>query len=258
MTNIAIELPTPPDYGAVEVKEFINKFTIRGFLITIGIFSLILLLYWTFETISSMEGKKLKTAPIVRLTLDRLPPDQSTEELPPPPTQTIVNTGPAARAGTPVPVPDAEITDDLKEFADISDLARASAEGGEGIDLGGFASGIDFDAKQEVKVDVREKEPGVDEFIPVEKEPTIDLGELQKKIVYPEIARRAGIEGKVLIRVLVDKDGKPRRHRIEFTDNEALNDAAVKAVMASVFTPAIQNDRPVQCWVTLPVVFRLR
>lgn len=258
MTNIAIELPPPTDYGAVEVKQFINKFTIRGFLITIGIMSLILLLYWTFETITSMEGKKLKTAPIVRLTLDRLPPDQSVDELPPPPTQTIVNTGPAARAGTPVPVPDAEITDDLKEFADISELSRASAEGGEGIDLGGFASGIDFDAKQEVKVEVREKEPGVDEFIPVEKEPFIDLAELQKKITYPEIARRAGIEGKVLIRVLVDKDGKPRRHRIEFSDNEALNDAAIKAVMSSVFTPAIQNDRPVQCWVTLPVVFRLR
>lgn len=258
MTNVAIEIPTPSDYGAVEVKSLINKYTIRGFEITIGIFALILLLYWSFETITSMEGKKLKMAPMVKLTLDKLPPDQSAEELPPPPTQTIVNTGPAARAGTPVPVPDAEITDDLKEFASIDELSRASAEGGDGVDLGGFASGIDFDAKQEVKVEVREKEPGVDEFIPVEKEPYIDLGDLQKKIVYPEIARRAGIEGKVTIRVLVEKDGRPKRYRIESSDNEALNDAAVKAVMASVFTPAIQNDRPVTCWVTLPVVFRLR
>jgi len=258
MTNVALEIPAPSDYGAVELKKWINKFTIRGFIITIVLFLLLILLYWAFVTISAASTTAIKTAPLVKLKLENLPPPGAEEELPPPPTETIINTGPAARAGTPVPVPDAQITEDLQEFADVDVLSRASAEGGDGIDLGGFASNIDFDAKEDVKVTVREQEPGIDEFIPVEKEPYIDLVELQKKIVYPEIARRAGIEGKVLIRVLVEKDGKPRRHRVEYSDNEQLNDAAVKAVMSSVFTPAIQNDRPVTCWVTIPVTFRLR
>ncbi|MFC2130330.1 energy transducer TonB [Bacteroidota bacterium] len=257
MTNLAIELPPPSGYGAVEIKQFINKFTIRGFLFTIAFLALLFLLYWAFVTISASEGKILKTAPIVKLTLENLPPPSQADDIPPPPTQTIINTGPMARAGTPVPVPDAQITEDLAAFANVDELSRASAEGGDGIDLGGFASNIDFDAK-DVDVKVREEEPGIDEFIPVEKEPYIDLAELQKKIIYPEIARRAGIEGKVLIRILVEKDGKPKRHRIEYSDNEQLNKAAIKAVMSSVFTPAIQNDRPVTCWVTIPVTFRLR
>lgn len=258
MTNIALELPVASEYGAVELKKYINKFTIRGFIITIALFLLLILLYWGFVTISEASRSILKTAPLVKLKLENLPPPGADEELPPPPTETIINTGPAARAGTPVPVPDAQITEDLQEFADIDVLSRASAEGGEGIDLGGFSSNIDFDAKEDVKVNVKEQEPGIDEFIPVEKEPYIDLNELQKRIQYPEIARRAGIEGKVLIRVLVEKDGKPKRHRVEYSDNEQLNEAAVKAVMASVFTPAIQNDRPVTCWITIPVTFRLR
>ncbi|MFH1049693.1 MAG: energy transducer TonB [bacterium] len=257
MTNIALEIPAAPEYGAIELKEYINKHTIRGFIITIALFMLLILLYWGFVTISASSTNILKTAPLVKLRLENLPPPGADEEMPPPPTETIINTGPAARAGTPVPVPDAQITEDLQEFADMEVLSRASAEGGDGIDLGGFAPNIDFDAK-DVKVNVREQEPGIDEFIPVEKEPYIDLNELQKRIQYPEIARRAGIEGKVLIRVLVEKDGKPKRHRVEYSDNEQLNDAAVKAVMASVFTPAIQNDRPVVCWVTIPVTFRLR
>jgi len=258
MTNIALEIPVASDYGAVELKKYINKHTIRGFIITISLFLLLILLYWAFVTISEASTRIMKTAPLVKLKLENLPPPGADEELPPPPTETIINTGPAARAGTPVPVPDAQITEDLQEFADIDVLSRASAEGGDGIDLGGFSSNIDFDAKEDVKVNVKEQEPGIDEFIPVEKDPYIDLNELQKKIQYPEIARRAGIEGKVLIRVLVDKDGKPKKHRVEYSDNEQLNEAAVKAVMASVFTPAIQNDRPVTCWVTIPVTFRLR
>jgi len=258
MTNIALEIPVASDYGAVELKKWINKHTIRGFVITIALFLLIILLYWGFVTISEASRSILKTAPLVKLKLENLPPPGADEEMPPPPTETIMNTGPAARAGTPVPVPDAQITEDLQEFADMDVLSRASAEGGDGIDLGGFSSNIDFDAKEDVNVKTREQEPGIDEFIPVEKEPFIDLNELQKKIQYPEIARRAGIEGKVLIRILVEKDGKPKRHRIEYSDNEQLNDAAIKAVMSSVFTPAIQNDRPVTCWVTIPVTFRLR
>ncbi len=153
-----------------------------------------------------------------------------------------------------MPVPDAEIKPDMQEFATIDVMSRASAEGGDGVDLGTFASNIDFD----VNVEVKEKEPDPDEFIPVEKEPETDIGSLQKLVVYPDLARRAGVEGKVLVRVLVDKTGKVKKTRVDYSDNELLNDAAVKAVSQAVFTPAIQNKQPVQCWVTVPITFKLR
>lgn len=260
MTNdYAIKIPAPSKYGAVELKKFINKFTLRGFLFSLGFFALLILLYVVSVKITTTTAKAPMFAPIARGELmDISQQTDDVSDIPPPPTQTIVNSGPAARAGTPVPVPDAEITDDIKDFANVDELTRASSEGGEGIDLGGFASNVDFNAKEDVNVKVREKEPGIDEFIPVEKEPFIDLNELQKKIKYPEIARRAGIEGKVEIRVLVGKNGKPKKYRIERTDNEQLNKAAIDAVMSSVYTPAVQNNKPVQCWLTIPVNFRLR
>ena len=86
-----------------------------------------------------------------------------------------------------------------------------------------------------------------------------DLGKLQKNITYPEIARKAGIEGRVIIRVLVGADGKARKTLIESSDNEMLNEAAVKAIKDyGLFTPAKQNGQSIMCWVSIPINFRLR
>ncbi len=245
-------------YGAIELKEVIRKYTLRGFIATMILVALFLLIYWFL--MSAAESSAVpKMAPIVKLKLEDLPPPPSdeAEAAPPPPPETIINTGPAARAGKPVPVPDAELKPDMKEFATVDVMSRASAEGGDGIDLGTFASNIDWDQK-DIKVETKEAEPDPDEFIPVEQEPQVDIAQLQKLVVYPDLARRANVEGKVLVRVLVDKDGSPKRTRVEYSDNDLLNDAAVNAIMKATYTPAIQNNQPVQCWVTIPVNFKLR
>ena len=46
-------------------------------------------------------------------------------------------------------------------------------------------------------------------FVAVEEmpEPIGGIGEIQKKIVYPEIAKRAGVEGKVYVLAFVDESG---------------------------------------------------
>ncbi|OGU15328.1 MAG: hypothetical protein A2475_16445 [Ignavibacteria bacterium RIFOXYC2_FULL_35_21] len=256
-TRDAIAMPAPSDYGAIELKEFIRKYTYKGFIVTVVSLIILLLLYWGTVKISEATANKFKMAPIVKIDITDLPPPPSdAEEIPPPPAEQIINTGPASRAGTPVPVPETEITADLKEFASMEELGRASSEGGDGVDLGGFAPNIDVNKK--VNVDVRESEGDPWEFVAVEKEPYIDLAELQKKIVYPEMARRAGIEGKVIVRVYVGKDGKPVKTLIESSDNELLDNAAKIAIMKSVFTPAIQNGSPVSLWVSIPINFRLR
>jgi protein TonB len=256
-SRIAIVMPAPSSYGAIELKEFIRKYTWKAFFVTVAGMIILLLLYFASVKISEATTNKFKMAPIVKIDITDLPPPPSdAEEVPPPPAEQIINTGPASRAGTPVPVPETEITADLKEFASMEELGRASSEGGDGVDLGGFASNIDVDKK--VNVDVRESEGDPWEFVAVEKEPYIDLAELQKKIVYPEMARRAGIEGKVVVRVYVGKDGRPTKTIIEASDNELLDNAAKTAIMKSVFTPAIQNGSPVSLWVSIPINFRLR
>jgi protein TonB len=251
-------VPGSSDYGAVELKELIRKYTYRGFFIAIGILMLLILLYYANQVIT--ESTKPKLAPVIKTELVDIPPESAAEELPPPPPpEMIVNTGPAVRAGTPVAIPDAEMKPDMQEFATIDVMDRASAAGGNGVDLGGFASGIDFEGSGKVQVQVREEIPDPDDFIAVEKEPAVDIVSLQKLVEYPELARKAGIEGRVIIRVFVRKDGSVVKPFVEFSDNSMLDKSALSAISKyGKINPAIQNGQPVDCWVSIPITFRLR
>ncbi len=262
MSNVVrtiVEIPEPSGYGASELKEFIRKNTLRGFFITVGIAMLLLLLYIGIQIKNENANAAPKLAPIVKLSITELPPPDAAESAPPPPPQEIISSGPAARAGTPIGVPDAQITADMKEFATTDIMSRASPIGGDGPDLGNFSNNIDIDQKREVKIETKEKEPAPDDFIAVEKEPGVDLGKLQKSIVYPDLARRAGVEGRVVVRVLVGPDGKARKYFVESSDHELLNQAALDAIKNyGLFTPAIQNGQAILCWVSIPITFRLR
>ena len=99
--------------------------------------------------------------------------------------------------------------------------------------------------------------PSPDDIIDA-TEPTCDLVELQRRLVYPEPARRRDIEGKVIVRVLVDAAGTPVHSFIDYTDHDLLSEAAQKAVMDTRFTPGEQHGKPVAVWVSVPVVFRLK
>lgn len=259
--DLVIEIPEGSGYGAIELKEFIAKNTYKGFIYTVSILAILLIAY--YFVVKSQEAALNAAppmAPIIKLSLEDLPPqtDEALEAVPPP--QMIVNTGPASRAGTPIAVPDAQIPADMKEFAKMDELSRASSVGGDGVDIGGFSGNIDLNRSG--KVDIKkqvEDEPDIDAFIAVEKDPYVDLGKLQKSIVYPEMARRANIEGRVVVRVLVGADGKARKAVVEDSDNVMLNDAAIKAINDyGTFIPAIQNGQPITCWVSIPINFRLR
>ncbi|HDH99776.1 MAG: energy transducer TonB [Candidatus Latescibacterota bacterium] len=73
---------------------------------------------------------------------------------------------------------------------------------------------------------------------------------------YPEIARRAGIEGTVFVKILVGKDGRPEE--VKFLKGpEIFREVALDAARRFLFSPAKQNDRPVKVWVVVPIQFRL-
>lgn len=87
--------------------------------------------------------------------------------------------------------------------------------------------------------------------------PTVDLAKIQRSIIYPENAKKNGIEGTVMLRVLVSKTGSVLKTIVDRTDDKALTNAAVKAVKKANFTPATKNGKPLQCWVALPIKFQL-
>jgi protein TonB len=75
---------------------------------------------------------------------------------------------------------------------------------------------------------------------------------------YPDRARRDGKEGRVLLRVLVNEDGRSASVEVSRSSGiEALDQAAVEAIKRWRFSSARLGDRPVESWVRIPIDFRL-
>lgn len=75
--------------------------------------------------------------------------------------------------------------------------------------------------------------------------------------VYPDIARKAELEGKVFVQFIVGTDGRVRNVRV-LRGPEIFRKAAIDAVRQFVFRPAVQNDKPVQVQMVQPISFTLR
>jgi TonB family protein len=73
---------------------------------------------------------------------------------------------------------------------------------------------------------------------------------------YPDLAREAGIEGTVVVQVLVGADGRVKGDRV-VKSIPALDAAAVAAVEQWKFRPATSGGQRVAVWVAVPVRFSL-
>lgn len=76
---------------------------------------------------------------------------------------------------------------------------------------------------------------------------------------YPALARKANIEGNVLVRMLVDIDGTVAEAQIlKSSGNQLLDEAALKSSRQWRFTPGRQRDKLVRVWVHTPFIFNLK
>ncbi len=89
-------------------------------------------------------------------------------------------------------------------------------------------------------------------------EPIGGFEAIQKKVVYPEIARKANIEGQVTIWAHISEKGDVIDTKILVPlGNSGCNEAAIAAIKAVKWKPAKQRDHPVAVWVSIPVRFKL-
>jgi len=144
--------------------------------------------------------------------------------------------------GVPVPVPDAEVSAE-QTIATQQEMSNQPAPVVEGTGTGPV----------EVQKDINIEEPPAD-FVPVEKEPVV-VKKVEPK--YPELAMRAGLEGKVWVKIWVDKEGKPKQVIVLKSDAEIFNEPSIEAAKQFVFTPAYMNNGPVSVWVSVPFKFTL-
>ncbi len=75
---------------------------------------------------------------------------------------------------------------------------------------------------------------------------------------YPPAARRAGEEGTVRLRVLVDESGRPKDVQVAKTSGfTRLDNAAVQAVRRWRFQAATDGSQPIAAWTQVAITFRL-
>ena len=114
-----------------------------------------------------------------------------------------------------------------------------------------------------------EEEVVEEEAIPfqlVEEKPSFDGGDANKfskwvnsRLVYPEIAKENGVQGRVTLQFTVEKDGSVTKVKVLRGVDPSLDKEAVRVVsMSPKWKPGKQRDRAVPVTYTFPVIFQLR
>jgi TonB family protein len=100
---------------------------------------------------------------------------------------------------------------------------------------------------------------GEDTFVVVEQMPELigGLASIQENLRYPELARKAGIEGRVIVQFVVDEEGRVVDPEIVRGVGSGLDTAALEAVRTAAFKPGMQRGVPVRVKMSLPVTFIL-
>lgn len=80
---------------------------------------------------------------------------------------------------------------------------------------------------------------------------------LAENIKYPEIAKRAGIQGSVFIKAYIDTAGSVVKMKVMRGIGFGCDLAALKAVSKAKFTPALENGKRVKVQVSIPIKFKL-
>ncbi|MDY0084162.1 MAG: energy transducer TonB [Ignavibacteriaceae bacterium] len=89
-------------------------------------------------------------------------------------------------------------------------------------------------------------------------EPIGGLAGIQKKIIYPEIAKRIGVEGKVYVLAFIDESGTVTDAKITKGIGAGCDEAALDAVMKTKFIPGKQRGKPVKVQMTIAIDFKLQ
>lgn len=94
-------------------------------------------------------------------------------------------------------------------------------------------------------------------FAEVMPEPIGGMAAIVKKISYPEIAKKSGVEGKVYVLVMINERGGVDEVKVIRGIGAGCDEAAVKAVKECKFSPGKNKGAAVKVKLSLPISFKL-
>lgn len=234
----ALKQPQSTLYGAPELKSVAQKFLMRALIIAIIAHGVVI---GGIKVYNYIMAKREKERPVVLAKFKVLAPPPSLSKTPPPQAVATQQIAPPS-VGVPMPVPDAEAPKEqtIATQQEIQSFNPNATDTGSGDQLV-------IAAPQE------DETPKIGEFVYYEDPPTLVS---MPKPDYPELARDAQLEGTVKVQALIGKDGSVKKTVVTKSVN-LLDDSAIKAVASSRWKPAMNNNKPVEVWVEVPVKFSL-
>jgi protein TonB len=194
------------------------------------------------------------------------PPKKKAKEEPPPPPPPPPPIAPKPKAARPkaveaAPPPPVAAPAPSAASADVPSFGIAMSGGvglgGVAVPLGDSLHGTREPVKRvaQAKTLVEpKKEVAVDECAePASKPKPIEM----QKPEYTEEARGAGIEGKVRVELTVAADGSVREAKVLEALGHGLDEAALNAVRAAKFEPALHCGKPVEATFVVAIRFSL-
>lgn len=230
-------------YGSEELKQAAHRYGFLGLLVSVVIHFAAIGVYY----ILPVESNKPYYPPpgtgetVIEVTTGFSIP----ETLPPPVIHTPISDIQNVHEGTPVPV--------LETPTSTETIIPSQGDMGQGGSNAGVAgTGMSHGTGLPITID-DDIPPPI--FVPVEKNPVIIKA---VRPVYPALAIQAGLEGRVVVKIWVDRQGKARKAEILKSEFDVFNQAALDAAVQYVFTPAYMNGGPVSVWVSVPFRFKLK
>lgn len=126
------------------------------------------------------------------------------------------------------------------------------------VDLG--SSELDFGAEVGPPAPKTSDEDNEEQyFVAVEEMPELVGGmqSIMARLQYPEIAKRAGVEGRVFVVAFVNEKGDVDRAEVQRGIGAGCDEEAVKAVLGAKFKPGMQRGKPVKVRISIPIRFEL-
>ncbi|MCS6790092.1 MAG: energy transducer TonB [Bacteroidia bacterium] len=252
------------EYGAYFLRKNYVRHTLRALIIAVSAVGFAIAVPFIKAYIEAkLEGFKKKEKRVVVTELMEPPPIDKKNEPPPPPVEQPPP--PPQRAQIKFVPPQVVKEEQARKEETIANIDTLMKVDPGTKDVQGDPNAIPEigeiggTGNQPVEVVEKEEDPDPTAFVAVEKEPQpVNMDDIKRRIGYPPLAKEAGIQGKVIVRVLVGKNGKYEKHLILKSPHKVLTEAVERELPNLEFTPGIQAGKPIKVWVTIPFDFRLQ
>lgn len=83
---------------------------------------------------------------------------------------------------------------------------------------------------------------------------------ISERVVYPEAAKKAGTEGRSIVRFCVEADGRITKVSVVKGSSPELDAEAIRVIndLPAFETPGYKDGQPVPVWYMVPISFKLR